>query len=111
MPDPIWDDQAMVIRVATGLVILLGCSHSGVVNALVYIRGLGYTDPIRALVGGMHLHAASDHQLRLTVQALDEHDVAMVVPLHCTGFRASCYMAAHLRERFVAGQVGSTLLF
>ena len=54
-PDPLLDDQALFFDTADGLVVLLGCAHSGVVNTLEYIRHLTGGRPIHTVLGGMHL--------------------------------------------------------
>ena len=39
-PDPLVDDQALVIDLGRSVVLLLGCAHSGVVNTLDHVRHL-----------------------------------------------------------------------
>ena len=55
-PDSLMDDQALYIECVQGLVILLGCAHSGVVNTLEHISRLTGCDRFHAVIGGMHLH-------------------------------------------------------
>lgn len=111
MPDQLLDDQALVVETPTGLVVLLGCGHAGVVNTLEHVRQLGFSGPIRALIGGLHLQSVSEEQLRLTIESFDRYDVEVVVPLHCTGFAATARIARELGKRFVLGMVGSRLHF
>ena len=109
--DLLWDDQALVVRTARGLLVLLGCAHSGVVNILEHLRKRGYKEPIQAMIGGMHLQAADPSHLQQTMHALDKFGVGVVVPLHCTGFRAAAYLARHLGDRYRLGGVGSVFQF
>ena len=53
--DPLPDDQALYIETTTGLVVVLGCAHAGVVNTLDYIAELTGENRICAVMGGMHL--------------------------------------------------------
>ena len=37
-PDPLFDDQALVIDLGRRVVLLLGCAHAGVVNTLDHVQ-------------------------------------------------------------------------
>ena len=109
--DFLLDDQAMAIKTRKGLVVILGCSHAGVINTLKYIKSLTGTDGIHAVIGGMHLEKASISRLQLTLRTFIELGVEKVIPLHCTGFNARTEMARLLVERFELGGVGSIFEF
>ncbi|NLN19931.1 MAG: MBL fold metallo-hydrolase [Firmicutes bacterium] len=109
--DPIPDDQALVVQTPTGLILLLGCAHAGAVNTLDHVRRLGFDGSIRALIGGLHLQGVSPERLRRTVDSIKEHDIPVVMPLHCTGSEAEAFMADQLGKCFIAGSVGSKLRF
>jgi 7,8-dihydropterin-6-yl-methyl-4-(beta-D-ribofuranosyl)aminobenzene 5'-phosphate synthase len=113
--DHVVDDQAVWIEAASGLVVLLGCAHAGVVNTLDHVRRSAVADGdglppasgglplapdglprIAAVIGGMHLLHASPARLRATGDALEAAGVRLVAPVHCTGKRGKAY----LRERF-----------
>ena len=87
--DPIEDDQAMWIETPDGVMVLLGCAHSGVVNTLRYIKQLTPRRPIHTVIGGTHLVTADEVRMDKTVEALREFDVQRLLPLHCTGFAAA----------------------
>jgi 7,8-dihydropterin-6-yl-methyl-4-(beta-D-ribofuranosyl)aminobenzene 5'-phosphate synthase len=84
-PNPILDDQALFFRVPEGVVILLGCGHSGVVNTIRYISGLVGGQKIYAVMGGTHLRNASPLRLQKTVEAFREFDLQKLLLCHCTG--------------------------
>ncbi|MBN2447026.1 MAG: MBL fold metallo-hydrolase [Phycisphaerae bacterium] len=88
-PDSIIDDQALSVETPTGLVILLGCAHAGIVNTLEHIIKLAGTGRIRAVIGGMHLLHADERRLERTLAALDKHDIQLIAPAHCTGHTAT----------------------
>ena len=46
-----------------------------------------------------------------TIDAMIEIGPQMVVPSHCTGFRAIAEFSRRMPEAFVLGAVGSTYLF
>jgi len=82
------DDQAVFFESLKGLVILLGCAHSGVVNTLDYISKLTGYSKIYAVIGGMHLLNASRIRIANTIEAFKKYEIQKIVPLHCTGQKA-----------------------
>ena len=99
VPDPITDDQALWIESAKGLIVILGCAHSGVVNTLEYIARLTGTRAFHAVIGGMHLNRASPARLAATTEAFARYKVALVAPGHCTGPAATAYLSEQLPGR------------
>ena len=88
-PDPLQDDQALVVDLGSELAVVLGCGHAGVVNTLEHARALMGGKPVRAVLGGMHLGSASEHRLEETVRYLQGLDLRLLAPAHCTGWAAT----------------------
>ena len=88
-PDDLVDDQAAFIDTPKGIVVILACAHSGVINTLRYIKRLLPKRPIHTVIGGTHLLTASKDRLNATVEALREFEMKRLIPLHCTGFAAA----------------------
>jgi 7,8-dihydropterin-6-yl-methyl-4-(beta-D-ribofuranosyl)aminobenzene 5'-phosphate synthase len=110
-PDPwIYDDQAMVINVRDkGLVVITGCGHAGVINILRQARAQTGADQIYAVIGGFHLSGALfEPIIPRTIAALQEFKPAIVVPAHCTGWRATHGIARAMPEAFIPNSVGTT---
>jgi len=95
-PDPVSDDQAMWISTDKGLIVCVGCCHAGLVNTLSHLREVSGESRIRAVIGGLHLGAASQERLDKTVQALRDLNPGLLVPCHCTGEAAIAYLRDHL---------------
>jgi len=95
-PDPVADDQALLIHTTGGLVLLLGCTHSGLENTLAHADRLRGEVPLRAIIGGMHLLRADAPRLERAITALAARKPELIAAGHCTGSRA----VALLRERF-----------
>ena len=111
-PDPlILDDQALVVRLRDrGLVILSGCGHAGIVNTVRFARKLTGTDAVAAIIGGFHLSGPMfEPMIEPTIDALADLSPALVVPAHCTGWRAVQRLAARLPHAFVMSTVGTTV--
>jgi 7,8-dihydropterin-6-yl-methyl-4-(beta-D-ribofuranosyl)aminobenzene 5'-phosphate synthase len=95
-PDLIPDDQALFIETQDGLVVIVGCAHSGVINTLDRIGTLTGQAEILALIGGFHLGRGSHKQLEECASAIERRKCQFLAPCHCTGMSAH----AHLRSRF-----------
>lgn len=83
--DIIEDDQAMWIETPKGLVICVGCSHSGIINIINYIIKITGESRIHTLIGGMHLVNAGNQRVDKTIEALNQFDIDHIIPCHCTG--------------------------
>jgi 7,8-dihydropterin-6-yl-methyl-4-(beta-D-ribofuranosyl)aminobenzene 5'-phosphate synthase len=109
--DPIMDDQALYIESSQGIVVLLGCAHSGVVNTLNHVSKLTRQEKIFAVLGGMHLLGASNERLEATAVAFARYDVQVIGPCHCTGLKAITYLRSQFPDRFVECSTGSRFTF
>jgi 7,8-dihydropterin-6-yl-methyl-4-(beta-D-ribofuranosyl)aminobenzene 5'-phosphate synthase len=110
VPDPlILDDQALIAHVrGRGLFVLTGCGHAGVVNLLRYARRLTGVRDIHAVMGGFHLAGRQPAGLiDETVTAISDIAPDLVVPAHCTGWRASHAIATAMPDAFVPNAVGT----
>lgn len=110
-PDPlIHDDQAAVIHVREkGLVVLSGCGHAGIVNTLRHAMAVTGVNRVHAVLGGFHLTGRLfEPSIPPTVAALTEMAPRMIVPPHCTGWRAVHAIANALPQAFVPNSVGTT---
>ncbi len=109
--DPILDDQALYFHTSRGIVILLGCAHSGVINTMNHVANLTGADKIHAVLGGMHLLNASDVRLKETAQVFEKYNVRMIGPCHCTGERAKTFFRSLFPGRMIECATGKHLAF
>lgn len=109
--DDFRDDQALFFPTDSGLVILLGCAHSGVVNTVEYIKSISSFHTLRAVMGGMHLHDAEKNDVERTIRYLAEQELELIVPMHCTGFYAQARMKQALKSSVEIGEVGMSFKF
>lgn len=105
--DSLADDQALAIDTPQGLVVLLGCGHSGLVNTLDWIQHCLPGRPIHALLGGMHLLRADKARLDFSVQAIERLAIAYLAPNHCTGMEAICRFRQHFPAQFRESPAGT----
>jgi 7,8-dihydropterin-6-yl-methyl-4-(beta-D-ribofuranosyl)aminobenzene 5'-phosphate synthase len=112
-PDPhIHDDQAIVVHVRhKGLVVLTGCGHAGAINTIRHAQELTGVQTVHAVIGGFHLGGLYFEQfIAPTVAALKDIGPAMIVPAHCTGWKAAHAIARELPDAFVPNSVGTRFL-
>ncbi len=86
-PDFVMDDSALAMVVGDGLYVLTGCGHAGVVNTLKHAKKVTGVDNIKGVLGGFHLKE-QNHQTKMTIEYLKEHNVPHVWPSHCTALPA-----------------------
>jgi 7,8-dihydropterin-6-yl-methyl-4-(beta-D-ribofuranosyl)aminobenzene 5'-phosphate synthase len=91
-PDPLMDDQALVIDLGRSVVLLLGCAHAGVVNTLDHVRHLTGGKPVCAVIGGLHLGSASEERIQQTIVRLRAANLDGLAPVHCTGWPATAQL-------------------
>jgi 7,8-dihydropterin-6-yl-methyl-4-(beta-D-ribofuranosyl)aminobenzene 5'-phosphate synthase len=113
-PDPlVLDDQAIIINVRDkGLIVLTGCGHAGIVNICRYaLRLTGGGQPLYAAMGGFHLNGPLFEPLIPRVlDDLEAMSPQVLVPAHCTGWRAQHAMSRRFGEAFIPNTVGSRYL-
>lgn len=71
-----------------GLVVLSACSHAGIINVLREAVATFPGIPIYAVMGGFHLVGANEKIIHETVRDMADFGVKVIVPAHCTGWRA-----------------------
>jgi len=90
-PDPlIMDERFLAVNVRDkGLVVFTACSHAGVVNVLKNAARVFPGVPLHAVMGGFHLAGPGmEQRIAETVRDMRDFDLDLIVPGHCTGFRA-----------------------
>ncbi|WAI00121.1 MBL fold metallo-hydrolase [Methanogenium organophilum] len=87
-PDHLTDDTALAYNSDEGLVIISGCSHSGIVNIIDHARTVCGEARIRSVIGGLHLMYADQERIDKTARALEAMNLTSLHACHCTGFTA-----------------------
>lgn len=111
VPDSIPEDMSLLVDTDKGFVVLAGCGHAGTVNTVEYARHILGTEPAYAIIGGLHLFAASDSALAWTAAHLRSDHLGYLLGAHCTGIEAVFRireLAALGRKRAVVAAVGSS---
>ena len=111
IPDPLADDQAMILDTQKGLVVLLGCSHRGVINTLNHVKKLFPENKIHAIVGGLHLGKATDAGLQKIIDHLSAFELEKIGISHCTGTKAMLALCERFKGRVFINSVGTVNAF
>jgi len=109
-PDPlVLDDQALIVDIKDkGLLVITGCGHAGIVNICRYARRLAKERALHAVIGGFHLNGPIFEPL--IPRVLDDLGALtpnVLVPAHCTGWRAQHAMGARFGDAFIPNTVGT----
>ncbi|KAF2256465.1 hypothetical protein BU26DRAFT_545785 [Trematosphaeria pertusa] len=88
-PDPLIMEErfTMVNLKGKGLVLFTGCSHAGVINAIIHASEMLPNVPMYAVVGGYHLADAPDEKIQKTVSDFQDLSPKILMPGHCSGWR------------------------
>ncbi len=78
--DLVKDDTAIAIKTSQGLIIVSGCSHSGICNIIEYAKKV-CKENIHAVIGGFHLFdKKTTHR---TIEYFKTNNINRIYPLHC----------------------------
>jgi 7,8-dihydropterin-6-yl-methyl-4-(beta-D-ribofuranosyl)aminobenzene 5'-phosphate synthase len=89
-PDPlIMDERFLAVHVRDkGLVVFSACSHAGIVNVLHHAQAQFPGVKLHAVMGGFHLAGPTEAIIPETVRDLGTFGLELIIPAHCTGWRA-----------------------
>jgi 7,8-dihydropterin-6-yl-methyl-4-(beta-D-ribofuranosyl)aminobenzene 5'-phosphate synthase len=107
--DEILDDYSLAIDTSKGLVIILGCAHSGIINIINHFIEKTGNGEIYAVLGGTHLGFATDEQINKTIEIIDKYNIKKLGASHCTGLEVAAKLYNKLKDRFFFASVGSVL--
>lgn len=82
-PDFVNDDSAIVIIKNKELIIVTGCSHSGICNIINYACKVTGTNTINTVIGGFHLKN-NNAQTQKTIEFFKKNNTSRIYPSHCT---------------------------
>ncbi len=108
-PDPIRDDQSLVVHLkGKGLVVISGCAHAGIVNTVNHAKKITGIEKIYGVIGGFHLSGpAFEPIIEATIEEFKKMDLKMIVPMHCTGWKAIEQFRKAFPDAFILNSVGS----
>jgi 7,8-dihydropterin-6-yl-methyl-4-(beta-D-ribofuranosyl)aminobenzene 5'-phosphate synthase len=95
--DLLLDDTALAYRTDDGLVVITGCSHSGIANIVEHARRVCRDDRVLDIIGGLHLLKSSREELNTLTQYLKERSIRRLYACHCTDLSAKIALSRAVR--------------
>ncbi len=104
------EEIALGIMTEQGLVLVVGCSHVGIINILEHVKkttGMA----VAAVLGGTHLVEAGEERLTETIEAMKSYGVRTIAVSHCTGEVGMERLRKEFSEGFVRNNTGNVMEF
>lgn len=114
LQDDFVDELTLVIRLESGLVVLTGCSHRGVLNIVDQVQAYCPSSPINALIGGFHLldNDETEESLRQIGSRLAaDLPGSRIYSGHCTEKMAGEILASSFGSRYENLYAGMVIEF
>ncbi len=108
--DGLPSEQSLAIETSQGLVMLVGCSHPGVVNLVETAQTQRKKDSVRLLLGGFHMLRKPPEQIKAAINRLQDLKVDTVMPAHCSGDPAKEMFQALYGKQFHAAGAGRLIV-
>lgn len=110
--DKTMDEMAIAVNLkGHGLVILSGCAHNGIINTIKRCQEVTGIEQVYAVIGGFHLGfpEVPRDMTGKTIEKLKAIAPKVIIPQHCTGFRATAEIMNAFPEEFVQTSAGMTV--
>lgn len=109
IPDAFNDEIAFGIMTEKGFVVIVGCSHVGLINILNSIAER-ISIPIYAVIGGTHLIEADKIRIQKTIKELKSMEIQLVAVSHCTGEEGIFDISQEFKEKFIYNNTGNKIV-
>lgn len=107
VPDTMTDDLSLIVdRREKGIFVVCGCCHAGIINTLLHAMALAGQEKVMGIMGGFHLVGADEQRIAGTIEALQQIDPGVILPMHCTGTHAVERLQESFGERVVLAHCG-----
>lgn len=103
--DTFEDEIGIVIRTSRGLVLIVGCSHVGLINIIHKVKEQ-FDDALYGIIGGTHLVDASKDRIDQTIIALKKLNLGFLAVSHCTGEDNIEILRQAFKEKFIMNVTG-----
>ena len=101
-------EQALVVEIRDGTVVITGCAHPGLVNMVRQAQEV-VPGKVALLAGGFHLYQTSKSTVASIIAEVRQLGVEKVLPCHCTGDEAIALFRTEYGENCIEGGVGRTV--
>lgn len=95
--DFVKDDTALIYKSSEGIIIITGCSHSGICNIIQYAISIAEkkwrVSKVKTVIGGLHLINSDSILLDKIINFLKDRGISEIYPCHCTDLDAKIALA------------------
>ena len=95
------DDSALAYKNASGIVIITGCSHSGICNVINHARNVTGCSKVLDVIGGFHMLGVPAEEMNNTIAWLEKNPPAELHPCHCTDLSAKAALSVFFNVKEV----------
>jgi len=101
--------------------IITGCAHKGIINIILHSEEIAekmiLKDKDKAdkksrhlsrkfIIGGFHLAGENSEYIEKVIKEFEKFEIKKIIPMHCTGFNASCLLKNAFRDKCEFGRTG-----
>lgn len=94
------DEIAVVLETEQELVLISGCSHTGILSMCGHVSCL-FDRPVTTFLGGTHLMEADEERVKKTCRLLKDRGIRRLGACHCNGEVAGAYFQKHFPGFFL----------
>lgn len=103
------DEVCLGIKTEKGLVLVVGCSHIGIMNIIKSVEE--YTQMhIIGIIGGTHLVKANPERIEKTIEGLKQLDLELLAVSHCTGDENIDRLKSEFKGKFILNISGNEII-
>ncbi len=106
--DEFSDEIALGINTEKGLVLIVGCSHIGIVIIISTIKER-MDVPIYAVIGGTHLVDADELRIQQTISFFAARSIRYIAVSHCTGEQGIKKIKENMEQQFIFNNTGKVI--
>lgn len=94
------DDTALAYKSDAGLIIITGCSHSGICNIIEHAKKICNENRVADIIGGFHLLNPDKEKMELAKEYLRQANVEKLHACHCTDLHSKMELSkvAEIKE-------------
>lgn len=96
------DESALAYKSKDGLVIISGCSHSGIDNIIEHAKYVTGVNNVNTVIGGLYLINKEEEEINRLGAYLRDQNVKRIFPCHCTDLEAKIILSKYVKIEDVA---------
>lgn len=96
------DETAIAFKSKDGLVIISGCSHSGIDNIIEHAKYVTGEYKVNTVIGGLYLINKEEAEINRVGEYLRSQNIQRIFPCHCTDLEAKIILSQYVKIEDVA---------